>query len=796
MAFDIANFIQEDTQQKIMLVEAPVGTGKSLGSLIPSLAEIDITNSDRRIVYATATINLQSQLMNSEVPLLKHLGLLNKAILAKGKSHYYCHKRLLLNQGIFNEEELMALNNFYKDSKTGHKDELENNYGEFTEGKWKHIKLEATRSECRQCDIRNTCSTFDHRNRFQSSENDLIVTNHDQYIVSVINEIERNNRQSIVPTSPGILIIDEAHHFMENFLGQLEQSFTLRELFALKKNVPNDLHKDLSQVLSRIETYIEDNRKKLGDSLQGRYQINGALFQEISKISSIINESIDKYETQMQFGRDNNAVKIYFLDEWSNILDKFLNERYVKWIEYDNNKFSAISNSFPTDFKNMIEYIKRYNKIIIMSGTLTNEGDFASLLAQWRLKKNDVITSTYDTPFDYKSQAMIYVPKEITNPNDKCFLNDVLKQIKEILHITRGSSLILCTAKEQMNTLWKELQFTFDELGIESFIQGQSGVERLTKLFTEDERSVLIGSGSFFSGFSVPGASLRSVILTKLPFPVKDDPLLELIGQGYEDEFFEFIIYPEMIKKLNQAAGRLIRSIDDYGIFTITDPRIFTKNYGEKVIGMLRQQGYIITRSRDEVQEFVKNKNRKGSQANYRKYERKLININPSLFKKSSISKNKSKKTSATHSNKENPSEKVYGVTKKQRQFMKEVCKREGLRPITASKSKDLYKGLIDGLYYEWIDTHFVEENFPYRNEEERKKLKKIKGKERRTVMPYCSKWGCDGNCNVKYKIESYLKETYNATSVRLIERENSYCRVLVTPIEILEKEEFRPTND
>lgn len=78
-----------------------------------------------------------------------------------------------------------------------------------------------------------------------------------------------------------------------------------------------------------------------------------------------------------------------------------------------------------------------------------------------------------------------------------------------------------------------------NDKNIKLYVQDQSGVEKLTKQFKEDETSVLVGSGSFFSGFSVPGKSLISVILTKLPFPVPDDPFLELIGQGYEDEFLK-----------------------------------------------------------------------------------------------------------------------------------------------------------------------------------------------------------------------------------------------------------------
>src|SRR5690606_15727674 len=118
---------------------------------------------------------------------LKELGLVKNPILAKGKSHYYCHKRFTSNKNKFTTKEIDTLKRFYSESLTGHKDELEDKYNEFPEDKWQHIQLEASRSECRYCELSLMCPSFEHRKRFRSPDNDLIITNHDQYIVSVLN---------------------------------------------------------------------------------------------------------------------------------------------------------------------------------------------------------------------------------------------------------------------------------------------------------------------------------------------------------------------------------------------------------------------------------------------------------------------------------------------------------------------------------------------------------------------------------------------------------------------------------
>src|SRR5699024_725602 len=165
------------------------------------------------------------------------------------------------------------------------------------------------------------------------------------------------------------------------------------------------------------------------------------------------------------------------------------------------------------------------------------------------------------------------------------------------------------------------IQHKLQEQEITDLVQGERGVESVTREFKEDEKSVLVGTGSFFSGFSISGRALISVILTKLPFPNKDDPFLKLIGQGYDEkDFFNLIIFPEMINKLNQAMGRLIRSIGDYGVFTVMDKRVYTEKYGEDILRLFSTLGYKVTRSSKEVENFFEIMRENGSNAKYVHY--------------------------------------------------------------------------------------------------------------------------------------------------------------------------------
>ncbi|MED1488367.1 ATP-dependent DNA helicase [Bacillus smithii] len=786
MAMDIAAFLDNNESKRIMFIEAPVGIGKSLGSLIPSMIESN-KGKNSRVVYATATINLQGQLMNSEVPLLKKLSLVKQPILAKGKTHYYCHKEFTSRKNQFSSKEREIFSNFFSNAETGQRNEFEDNFmQDISESKWAKVALNTSKKECERCHFSMTCPTNNHRNNFMSLWNDLIITNHDQLVRSVLNLTAEPRQSPIIPVDPGIIIIDEAHHFLENFLNQLEQSFTLFKLRGLKKSISNKHKKRYEQLLDSVEKIINEQLSSNEVSLQGRYRITEDLSVILEELNSLVNDSLVEESTrQMNKYSARYTDDSSELEEMSYLLNNVFDEHYVKWISFEDKKFSMISESFPSDFRKFIDFLTKYNKIIVMSGTLTSNGDFNSLINQWRVKKNEVITKKLDTPFDYQNQAIVYVPKKIVHPDSSNYLDNSVKEIQKLISLTGGRSLILTTSKEHMVSISEELSQFLKEKKINLYVQEQSGVEKLTKQFKEDETSVLVGSGSFFSGFSVPGKSLVSVILTKLPFPVPDDPFLELIGQGYEDELFDMVSFPYMINKLNQAAGRLIRDITDFGVFAILDPRIFTKKYGSKVQADLNSQGYKITRSFEEVAIFIDKKFKHGAGAQYQPYNRENIIVNDTLWEKPVI-----KKTAKIEKKIEKPSNEV---TEIQIEFAKEICKQYNIKPARNKRTPDaLYQYLIDSLYYNWEDTAIIENGFPFTNDKEKERLLKIKGRERKSVvMPKCLEFGCNGECREKTKLEirESFKKDYNAEDVKFYEvPSQKCCRVCVEPLEIIGK--------
>lgn len=784
MAMEISAFLDKNESKRIMFIEAPVGTGKSLGSLIPSMLEANI-GRNCKVVYATATINLQGQLMNSEVPLLNQLSLVKQPILAKGKSHYYCHREFNTRKYKFSPKERDLFSKFFNNAETGQRNELEDKFKQdISESQWSKVVLTASKKECERCNFSMFCPTNIHRSNFMSPWNDLVITNHDQLVRSVLNLKTEPRQSPIIPVDPGIIIIDEAHHFLENFLNQFEQSFTLSKLRGLKRFISNNHKKRYGQLLDLMERIINGQSGSNDISLQGRYRITVDLFGILKEINSLVNNSlIEESARQMNRNFTKYSDDDSELEEISYLLNNMLDDHYVKWISYEDKKFSMISESFPSNFRNCIDFLTGNNKIIVMSGTLTSNGNFDSLINQWRLKKRDVITKRFDTPFDYQNQAIVYTPKEMVHPNSPSYLNNGIKEIRKLILVTGGRSLILTTSKENMVSISDDLSPFLKEKNINLYVQEQSGVEKLTKQFKVDETSVLVGSGSFFSGFSVPGKSLVSVVLTKLPFPVPGDPFLELIGQGYEDELFDMVSFPYMITKLNQAAGRLIRDITDFGVLTILDPRIYTKDYGTKIQTELINQGYKLTRSFEEVITFIEKKFKYGAKAQYQPYNRDNVVVKDVLWEKQVIRKTAKivKKVIKTNNK----------VTEIQKEFAKEVCEKYNLGTAKNKRTSDaLYQYLIESLYYNWEDTIVIENGFPFTNDEEKERLLKIKGRERKSVeMPKCLEFGCNGVCKekTKLKIQEHFKKIFNAKDVKFYNNPSQkFCRVCVDPLEIL----------
>lgn len=618
LALDVGKFLF-NSKKKFLFIDAPVGTGKSMGVLIPALMYSE--KKSKGLLYATATISLQNQIMTEEIPKLKKMNLVGNAILAMGKNNYTCRWNFEENQYKFSEDKRKKLNMYFRNF-TGHSGqltEIEAKY-ELSQTETNYIRMQQNISnkkgkQCRECIYKEQCSSIRHRKLYRSEKQnfDITVTNHDQMIVS--QKFLESGRSPIVPMDKGIIIVDEAHLFIENYLGRTQEEVVFNELINLIGRIDNKLSK-------KIKTEHK-NILKQADELQGVSSIPES-FKQLLIDSMDVLESLSIRESMKSKTNDELLDRI---EKCERSLKKILSNEYISWIDLENRKYCAAAKDFLPKFANFISNLASYNKVIFMSGTLTGTKKEDEIVNQWGISKQDMEFYCYDTPFDYSKQAKIYIPTDIAIPNneDQRHLNDVSRRIQRIIEISKGNVLILCTSKQYMISISKELRECYQ--GKYSVLtQGDKSVEMLTTEFKSGGK-ILVGSGSFFTGFSVAGKALTSVIITKLPFPTPDNPLIKLIGQNMEKERkFDQIILPMMFNKLYQAVGRLIRDIGDYGIISILDPRIHVNSkYGDKVLFSLSDLKYDLSDSLLEIYKFYEKVNQNGPKADFIPYDRKKI---------------------------------------------------------------------------------------------------------------------------------------------------------------------------
>ena len=223
--------------------------------------------------------------------------------------------------------------------------------------------------------------------------------------------------------------------------------------------------------------------------------------------------------------------------------------------------------------------------VILTSATLRTAGSFRFI--EERLDIEDPVELALDSPFDFKSSVLLYVPKNIPEPNQPNYQKTIQQAIIELCRATEGRTLILFTSNSQLRETYRAIQPVLEDDDIVVFAQGVDGSRRqLLNNFRNTPRAVLLGTRSFWEGVDVVGEALICLVIARLPFSVPTDPIFAARAETFEDPFNEFYL-PEAILRFRQGFGRLIRSRDDYGVVVVLDKRILTKAYGKTILRSL-----------------------------------------------------------------------------------------------------------------------------------------------------------------------------------------------------------------
>ena len=232
--------------------------------------------------------------------------------------------------------------------------------------------------------------------------------------------------------------------------------------------------------------------------------------------------------------------------------------------------------------------------VILTSATLRVGNDFSYI--KTRLGIGDWSDEySVGSPFDYKAAAMVYVPSDMPEPGQQGYQKTVETTLIELLKATQGRTLVLFTSHSQLQTTYRAITRPLEEDGIIVIAQNLDGGRRqVLETFKTQERTVLLGTRSFWEGVDIAGEALSCLVITRLPFSVPSDPIFAARSETFDDSFGQYAV-PEAVLRFRQGFGRLIRTKTDRGIVVILDKRVVTKNYGRTFVESLppvsKQQG-------------------------------------------------------------------------------------------------------------------------------------------------------------------------------------------------------------
>lgn len=589
-----------------LVVEAGTGSGKSFGYLIPALfhERAEANGRKKPIVISTATIALQEQLLEKDIPFLAQAsGMENlKVRLVKGRGNYLCIQKLTeverqLKPG---SPELLHLNYLKAELQQGWDGDLATLELAIPPALWREIQ-----SDTEDC-LGRRCRFYDQNPFRQAREDldeaDIIVANHALYLQDLA------SGQSTLPAHD-IVIFDEAHQIKQYALN----AFTVRiSKFATQKLLTK-IHRRLQPLPEHFHHLISDSEAAVfewifrqsekggnGGSSQAVFRLYpDALFLHVVKKQIQVLQDLELWLAAMDVKQlsivesdlDLDRAKVQreklisqlqgLIARWEFFLDEnpFSNQR-VNWVETDRDKLYYELKSTPLNIAELLRtHLWAGKTAVLTSATLAvnNNLDFVRKDLGIDAASDEVLAS----PFKYEDQCVLYLPTGLPDPNSDEFLMAITEEIEDILYLSQGRAFVLFTSNSAMQRVSSAL---IPRLAFPCKTQGDMPRNRLIEWFKETPNSVIFATATFWEGIDIPGESLSCVIMDKIPFAPPNDPVNHAMtdyikAQGRD--WFSGYVLPQAIIKMKQGFGRLIRSGTDKGLVAILDPRVKQKGYGQ-----------------------------------------------------------------------------------------------------------------------------------------------------------------------------------------------------------------------
>ena len=592
-----------------LLVQAGTGTGKSLGYLVPALLH------DRRVVVATATLALQHQLVERDIPalleaadhVLQHRP--SYAVL-KGRSNYACLHRT--REGVPDDQgalvdlptgstgnEVVRLRAWAEEESQSKGPGDRDSAPKHTDKVWRQVSV--NHRDClgaAKCPFGQEC--FAERARDKAAQSHLVVTNHSLLAIDAIEG---------VPMIPeyDVVVIDEAHELTARVTQAATDELSVPEVDRAARRaqrhvegteaddladagdalraafdacasgridvLPTGLADALVLVRDSARALLSAFPKESADSEAdpGRTQARGAVQEIYKNVDRMASNSDDDvlWLAERDRSRGGDQLCVAPLQVWGPLRDKLLSDKTV----------------------------------VLTSATLMLGGDFNAVATSLGLKPGERVDHSLSSapadpegpddgglpwrgidvgsPFDYARQAILYVARHLPPPGRDGLGAARLDEIVDLVDSADGRTLGLFSSRRAAEEAAEEARERLPHLTV--LAQGEAQLPELARLFTEDPHACLFGTLSLWQGIDVPGETCQLVIVDRIPFPRPDDPLMSARQRAADSaggNGFMQVAATHAALLLAQGAGRLIRTTSDRGVVAVLDPRLVTARYG------------------------------------------------------------------------------------------------------------------------------------------------------------------------------------------------------------------------
>jgi len=606
MAEAVANALSD---RHHLLVQAGTGTGKSLAYLVPALVH------GKRVLVATATLALQRQLVERDLPrvkeaLEKELGRPISFAVYKGVGNYLCLQKMNADDGTADSEVLVEFSGLEKDSRrlrewaqkpgiSGDRDDAP----DVDRRVW--LANSTSGRECvgaDECRFGSECFAVNEKAKAQTA--DIVVTNHTLLAIEIVDS------HPILPERDAV-ILDEAHEFMDRTTQAVTEELTAGRVSRAANMVRRHMPGKLADGFVKAADSFADAMEEYGLDYRSASDLERKLSELPNALAAPVRKVKEACEAVMAaINADSEIVDPDTLADRARVKGAVneIKTTAQKLMKAGNGQVLWYEPTFSTLYLAplAVSHVLRENlftqtPVIATSATLTVGKSFDPIAKSlgifgtvqddaeekdedWNLDPSNVQMLDVGSPFDFANQGMLYLPKQLPEPGRDGPAKEALVELGELIDAAGGRTLALFSSWRGVEMADEHLRRVLAELPISIITQKRGdSVGALVEKFANDPTSVLIGTMSLWQGVDVPGASCTLVAIDRIPFPRPDDPVMSARAAEADaagGSGFMQVSLPRAALLLAQGAGRLIRSVEDRGVVAILDSRIVNKRYG------------------------------------------------------------------------------------------------------------------------------------------------------------------------------------------------------------------------